>query len=298
MSPALARPAPRRRAGPLAAALPAIAFVALFGLGPLAVMAVFSVLKAAPHGGVEWQISAEGWRALLSRRDIFDGGLHLSADHLLIYGRSFLSALVTTALCVAVGFPLAWFIATRTPARRKWWVLAVTVPFWSSLLVRTLALMLILGDRGLVNGALIGLGLIQQPLRMLYTEVAVMAGLVYASLPFMVLPVYSALARLDPRLVEAAADLHAGRWSILRHVLWPAARPGVLAGALLVFVPALGAYVVPLVLGGGRSMMIGDLIALQFGSSRNWPLGAAESIVLLAGVLAALAIHRRLEKRP
>lgn len=279
-------------------AAPALVFVAVFTVGPLLFMLAFSGLKAAAFGGVEWELSGEAYRALLFRRDIFGEGLVFSPDHLVIFGRSLAYATLTTALCLIVGFPTAWFMATRKPAHRKWWILAITVPFWTSLLVRTLALMLILGDQGVVNGALIVTGFTHTPLKLLYTDFAVMIGLVYSALPFMVLPIYSSLERLDPGLVEAGADLYAGRWQILAHILVPAASSGILAGILLVFIPALGSYVVPLILGGGGSMLIGDLIALQFGSSRNWPLGAAESVVLMLGVLVAMLIHRSFARRP
>ncbi|MGA0539655.1 ABC transporter permease [Neotabrizicola sp. VNH66] len=278
-------------------ALPALGLVAAMTVVPLGIMAVVSVLSPAPWGGVQAPLSAAGWQGLAFRQDVLEGTLHLSADHLLIYARSFALALATTAICLVLGFPLAWVIVTRPPAQRRLWLLAVTVPFWTSLLVRTLAMMLVLGDQGVLNTGLQRLGLIAAPLPLLYNDAAVLAGLVYAALPFMVLPVYAALARMDAALVEAAADLHASRWQILRQVLWPMARPGVLSGAVLVFVPTLGAYVVPLILGGGRAMMAGDLIALQFGAGRNWPLGAAEAMVLLALLGLAFALRRLLAGR-
>lgn len=293
-APAVRAHAPSRR---LTTALPALGFVVFFGAGPLLLMAVFSFLKAAAFGGVEWEFSAEAYRSLLFRKDIFSDALVFSADHIVIYARSVALAVLTTALCIALAFPTAWFMATRPPAQRKWWILAVTIPFWTSLLVRTLALMLIIGDQGLVNGGLMAMGWTNAPIPMLYTDFAIMLGLVYSSLPFMVLPIFSSLEKIDRRLVDAGTDLHARGWQIVAHVLVPAARPGIAAGILLVFVPSLGSYVVPLILGGGRSMMVGDLIALQFGSSRNWPLGAAESVVLMLGVLAVLLAHRAFDRR-
>ena len=266
--------------------LPALGLVAAMTVVPLGIMAVVSVLSPAPWGGVQAPLSAAGWQGLAFRQDVLEGTLHLSADHLLIYARSFALALATTAICLVLGFPLAWVIVTRPPAQRRLWLLAVTVPFWTSLLVRTLAMMLVLGDQGVLNTGLQRLGLIAAPLPLLYNDAAVLAGLVYA-----------ALARMDAALVEAAADLHASRWQILRQVLWPMARPGVLSGAVLVFVPTLGAYVVPLILGGGRAMMAGDLIALQFGAGRNWPLGAAEAMVLLMLLGLAFALRRLLAGR-
>lgn len=269
-------------------AWPAFLIAGLLGGIPMALVIACSLMKPGAFGGVEWGLSFDAYRALLFRRDIFSGEAVFSADHLLIYGRSILLAAGTTILCLAIGFPTAAHMATRPPRARKWWVLAITLPFWTSLLVRTLALMLIIGDQGLINGLLLRAGLIQAPVAMLHTDFAVLLGLVYSFLPFMVLPVFAALERLDPRLAEAGADLYAGRWRIAFLVILPNIRPGLVAGCLLVFLPALGSYVVPLMLGGGRAMMAGDLIALQFGGARNWPLGAAEAVVLVILVLAAL----------
>ncbi len=285
-------PGLRRRAAAPLLLWPAVGLVILFTVVPLVAIAVISVLTPGPWGGVEWRPSLAAWQGLALREDILSGQMHWSGDHLLIYGRSVLLALATTLLTVLLGLPMAWFIATRPPRQRNLWLLAVTVPFWTSLLLRSLALMLVLGDGGLLNGALLRLGLVAAPVQLLYTDAAVLSGLVSTSLPFMVLPVYAALARIDLRVVEAAADLHASRSRILRRILWPLALPGIGAGSVLVFVPTLGAWVVPMVLGGGRAMMIGDLIALQFGAARNWPLGAAEAIALLMALLLVILLHR------
>lgn len=278
-------------------AWPALVFAIVLGVLPLALVAVYSLLKAASFGGVEWEFSPDAYRSLLFRKDVFTGALVFSPDHLLVFGRSAALALVTTILCFLAGFPMAAFMASRPPRERKWWVLAITVPFWTSLLVRTLALMLIIGDQGLLNGFLLRLGIIAAPIAMLYTDFAVLLGLFYSFLPFMVLPLFASLEKLDPRLLDAGADLYANRWRIALDVVLPNIGPGVIAGCLLVFVPALGAYVVPLILGGGRSMMVGDLIALQFGSSRNWPLGAAESVVLVLFVGLALGVSHLIRRR-
>lgn len=288
---------PGEPAGPAArAVLPAIVFTLVLSILPVGLMLFYSFMKAAPYGGVEPVFSFDAYRSLLFRRDLFSGDLAFSADHLVIFGRTVFFAALTTLLCFVLGFPTAWFMAMQPPARRKWWVLAITIPFWTSLLVRTLALMIIISDGGVINGMLLGAGLVlRQPVVMLYTDFAVGLGLVYSFLPFMILPLYSSLSKLDMRLLEAGADLYAGRWRILSRIVLPAIRPGIASGVLLVFLPALGAYVVPLILGGGASMMIGDLIALQFGSARNWPLGAAQSTVMTLAVVAALIVFRKLE---
>jgi spermidine/putrescine transport system permease protein len=272
---------------------PALITVCIFGILPLIIIVIYSFLKAAPYGGVVWSPSVEAYVSFLFQTDIFSDVLVFSPDYLQIYLRSFVFAIGTTAICLLLGFPTAYFMATRSPRQRNWWVLLITVPFWSNLLVRTLAIMFIIRDEGLLNNVLIGLGVIQQPITMLYTDFAIVLGLFYSFLPFMVLPLYASLEKLDFRLVEAGYDLYASRPKVLFKIIIPLSRPGIIAGCLLVFIPALGAYVTPLILGGGKHMMIGDLIAQQFGSGRNWPLGAAQALILMSAVLVALFFYVR-----
>jgi spermidine/putrescine transport system permease protein len=272
---------------------PALITVAIFGILPLIIIVIYSFLKAAPYGGVVWTPTVEAYVSFLFQTDIFTDELVFSPDFLQIYLRSFVFAVGTTAICLLLGFPTAYFMATRPTRQRNWWVLLITIPFWSNLLVRTLAIMFIIRDEGLLNNLLIGLGLIQQPITMLYTDFAIVLGLFYSFLPFMVLPLYASLEKLDFRLVEAGYDLYASRPQVLFRIIIPLARPGIVAGCLLVFIPALGAYVTPLILGGGKHLMIGDLIAQQFGSGRNWPLGAAQALILMSAVLVALFFYVR-----
>jgi spermidine/putrescine transport system permease protein len=272
---------------------PAILIIGLFGVLPLLIMVVYSFLEAGEYGGVVWNFSPEAYVSFLFQRDIFDGTLTFSPDYLIIFVRSILLAFATTVVCLAFGFPTAYFMATRPPAQRILWVFLITIPFWSNLLVRTLAVMLIIRDEGVINDVLRWLGLIDQPIVMLYTNFAVMLGLLYSFLPFMVLPIYASLEKMDFRLVEAGFDLYATRGKVLRRIIIPLARPGIVAGCLLVFIPAIGSYVTPLILGGGKHLMIGALIALQFGTSRNWPLGSAQALILMAGVLVALMFYVR-----
>jgi spermidine/putrescine transport system permease protein len=192
-----------------------------------------------------------------------------------------------------VGFPTAYFMATRPPTQRNLWVFLMTIPFWTNLLIRTYAIMLIIRDEGLINDSLRGLGLIDRPITILYTNFAILLGLLYSFLPFMVLPLYASLEKLDFRLVEAGFDLYASRGKVLRRIIIPLAKPGIIAGCLLVFIPGLGSYITPLLLGGGGSLMIGNLIALQFGTSRNWPFGSALAFILMAVVLIALMFYAR-----
>ena len=274
-------------------AAPALVIIGLFGVLPLAIMVIYSFLEAGEYGGVVWNFSTEAYVSFLFQRDIFDGHLIFSPDYLIIFVRSILFAAATTVICLALGFPTAYFMATRPVHQRTLWVFLITLPFWSNLLVRTLAVMLIIRDEGLINDVLMGLGLIHAPIVMLYTDGAVLLGLLYSFLPFMVLPLYASLEKMDFRLVEAGFDLYATRGKVLRRIIIPLARPGIVAGCLLVFIPAIGAYVTPLVLGGGKHLMIGDLVALQFASSRNWPLGSAKALILMVGVLVALLFYVR-----
>jgi len=274
-------------------AAPALVIIGLFGVLPLVIMVIYSFLEAGEYGGVVWNFSTEAYVSFLFQRDIFDGHLIFSPDYLIIFARSILFAAATTVICLALGFPTAYFMATRPAHQRTLWVFLITIPFWSNLLVRTLAVMLIIRDEGLINDVLMALGLIRAPIVMLYTDGAVLLGLLYSFLPFMVLPLYASLEKMDFRLVEAGFDLYATRGKVLRRIIIPLARPGIVAGCLLVFIPAIGAYVTPLVLGGGKHLMIGDLIALQFASSRNWPLGSAQALILMTGVLVALLFYVR-----
>lgn len=278
--------------------LPALLIVFVFGVLPLVLICIYSFLKPYQNGGVVWQFSTDAYLNFLFQRDIFDDTLQFAPDFLIIYGRSILYALFTTIVCLLLGFPTAYFMATRPPEQRNWWVLLITIPFWSNLLVRTVAIMFIIRDEGLINDALIYFNIIDKPITMLYTDFAIILGLLYSFLPFMVLPLYSSLEKMDFRLVEAGYDLYASRWQVLKRIIIPLAKPGIVAGSLLVFIPALGAYVPPLILGGGRHLMIGDLIAQQFGSGRNWPLGSAQALILMAAVLVALYFYSRNEAGP
>jgi spermidine/putrescine transport system permease protein len=273
--------------------MPAIVVIFIFGVLPLFIIAIYSLLKAAPYGGVEWKLSGNAYLNFLFQRDIFTDELQFSPDYLIIYLRTTAYAAATTVISLLFGFPTAYYMATRPPSQRNWWVLMITIPFWSNLLVRTLAVMFVIRDEGLINTLLMNLHIIDKPITMLYTNFAIMLGLLYSFLPFMVLPLYSSLEKLDFRLVEAAFDLYGNKRQVLWRIVIPLSFPGIVAGCLLVFIPALGAYVTPLILGGGIHLMIGDLIAQQFGVGRNWPLGSAQALILMAVVLVALYFYVR-----
>ncbi|MCX7645663.1 MAG: ABC transporter permease [Rhodobacteraceae bacterium] len=273
---------------------PALVVLVVAASGPLVIVAVYSFLSPGNLGGVEWTFTTEAWFRVFFSRDMFEPDIVTWNDaHLVIFWRSVWLSLQTTVICALLGFPTAWFIATRRPGNRTLWLFLVTIPFWTNLLIRTFAVQEMIRNNGIVNTLLLKAGIIEAPIQMLYTDFAVLLGMAYVFLPLMVLPLYAAMERMDFRLVEASYDLYASRWASLWHVILPSVRPGLIAGSILVFIPAIGAYVTPRVLGGGRTMMLGNLIALQFGQGRNWPLGAALSMLLLIVVVAALVIYLR-----
>jgi spermidine/putrescine transport system permease protein len=244
-------------------------------LAPLGIVVVYSLLTRGAYGGFSLPWTAESYTRLMDPL------------YLPILLRSFWIAGASTVLCLLLGFPLALFIA-RSGARRNLYLSMVMLPFWTSFLVRTYAWMFLLRDTGLINSLLIKLGVIHDPLPLLYNDGAVLVGLVYSYLPFMVLPLYGTLERLDGTLLEAAADLGATPWAALTRVVIPLCTPGIRAGSILVFIPCLGAYLTPDLLGGGKSEMIGNLIQNQFTTARDWPFGSAISLVLMGIVMALL----------
>ena len=276
---------------------PALLILAVAAIGPLFIMLVYSFLIPGKYGNVEWGCSLDAWTGILFTRDVFDDTLRLEDAHLTILWRSVKLSLLTTVFAFLVGFPTAWFIATRPPKARALWLFLITIPFWTNLLIRTFAINEIIRAEGLLNTVLLKLGLIQKPLEIIYTDFAVFLGMTYVYLPLMVLPLFAAIDRFDMRLLEAGYDLYASRWQVLRRIIVPVVKPGIIAGSILVFVPALGAYVTPRILGGGKQMMIGNFIELQFGQGRNWPLGASLSVTLLIIVTAALLVYVRFANR-
>jgi spermidine/putrescine transport system permease protein len=272
---------------------PAIIVIGIFGLFPLSISAIYSVLTPGTYGGVTWKLSGEAYVQFLFERDIFDGTLAFSTTYLQIYARSIGLALVATLGALLLGFPTAYFIASKPREQRNLWLFLITLPFWTNLLIRTYAILLIIRDEGMINIGLMRIGVIDDPLNILYTDGAVFIGLIYSYLPFMVLPLYASLEKLDFRMVEAAYDLYANRLQVLRRIIIPAAKPGIVAGCILVFIPGLGAYITPTLLGGGKDLMIGNMIALQFGSSRNWPFGSAAALILMVVVMLTLLVYVR-----
>lgn len=254
---------------------PAAAVQILFLLIPLAIVAVYSLLTRGAYAGAGTPWTLENYARL------FD------PLYLAIFLRSVAIAAAATAICLVLAFPLALYIS-RAGKRKNLLLALVILPFWTSFLIRTYAWIFLLRDTGLFNSALLAIGWISEPLPLLYNDGAVILGLVYGYLPFMVLPLYATLERMDKALVEAAFDLGARPRDAIRHVILPLSYPGMRAGSILVFIPCLGAYLTPDLMGGGKSVMIGNLVQNQFVAARDWPFGAAVSLALMAVVMILL----------
>jgi spermidine/putrescine transport system permease protein len=272
---------------------PTLVVLALAAVGPLFIMLAYSFLEKNSYGGVQPAFSLDGWTAVFLERDIFDNTLSFADAHVSILWRTVKLSFWTTVLCLIFGFPTAYFIATRSEKWRDVWLFLITIPFWTNLLIRTFAIQELIRNEGVVNSLLMWLGIINEPLQIMFTDFSIMLGMVYVYLPLMVLPLYASLEKLDFRLVEAGYDLYANRLKVLWRIILPLVRPGIIAGSILVFIPSLGAYVTPRVLGGGKNLMVGNLIELQFGQGRNWPLGSALSISLMMLVMVALLVYVR-----
>lgn len=279
--------------------LPSWLVIGFFLLLPVAMMLIYSFLTKEFRGGVIWEFSLAAYDQFFFDRGLFgDEPPKIEWTYITIFWRSLWQAGLATLFCLIIGFPTAWFIATRIPRHRTVWLLLITIPYWVNLLIRTVSMKFLIRDNGPVNEFLLWLGAIGEPLHLVNTNVAVQLGLFYSYLPFMVLPIYASAERYNFALSEAAADLYAGRWTILRLVILPAVKPGIIAGSILVFVPSLGAFLAPDLLGGAKTFMIGSLIEEQFkGNAGNWPFGAAASMILLTIVMTVLIFYARNQTR-
>jgi spermidine/putrescine transport system permease protein len=263
---------------------PGTLWLAAFFVVPMLLMLGASVLQRGEYGGV-----APGFTLQHYRRFLDPLYLHVLA-------RTILWAAAATVACLMLGYPVAWVIA-RSRRHRNLLLLLIVLPFWTSFLVRTFAMIFLLRDTGLVNSLLLSTGLRHEPLTLLYTPFAVLLGLVYGLLPFMVLPIYASLEKLDPSLLEASEALGARPTAQFFTVTLPLSLPGVIAGSLLVFVPALGSYVTSDLLGGAKQVMLGNLVQSQFTTARNWPFGSAASFALMLLTLVAVVLSLRLRER-
>ncbi len=279
--------------------IPVWVVIGAFSLLPVLLMAVYSFLTKEFRGGVEWDFTLAAYDQFFVTRGLFgDEPAQIEWTYVTIFWRSIWQAAICTVLCLLIGFPTAWFIATRPAQTRGIWLFLITIPYWVNLLIRTVSLKFLIRDNGPLNEGLMALGLIDSPLPLVNTNLAVQLGLFYSYLPFMVLPIYAAVERYNFALSEAAADLYASRWTTLREIVLPVVKPGLIAGCILVFVPALGAFLAPDLLGGAKTFMIGSLIDEQFkGSQGNWPFGAAASMILMTLVLIVLVFYARAASR-
>ena len=282
------------RVGFVALVGPTWLVLGLFFLLPLCVIFVIGFARGDAYGGFE--PVADLWHYLRSGEFLDNYRRSLQPQYLKIFWRSLWIAVLTTALCLLVSYPVAYYVAILAPKRLKTPLLVLAVvPFWTSFLIRTYAWMMILRDEGLLNAALTSLGLIRHPLPLLYNDLAVMIGLVYGELPFMILPLYASLEKLDRSLLEAAADLGAGGWATFRRVTLPLSAPGLVAGTVLVFIPSLGQFVVSDLLGGAKTVLVGNLVQSQFagtgGTVGDKPFGAAVAFELTSVVLLMLLVY-------
>ena len=273
--------------------------VGFFLLLPMLIMLTYSFLTKEFRGGVIWEFSLGAYDQFIFDRGLFgDEPPSIEWTYITIIARSVAQAVIATIVCLLIGFPTAFFIATRPAGTRTIWLFLITVPYWVNLLIRTVSMKFLIRDNGPMNEALLGLGVIAEPLRLINTDLAVQLGLFYSYLPFMVLPIYASVERYNFALSEAAADLYADRWTILRRIVLPVIKPGIIARCILVFVPSLGAFLAPDLLGGAKNWMIGSLIEDQFkGAAGNWPFGAAASMILLTIVLITLFFYARAQAK-
>ena len=279
--------------------MPSWIIIGFFLALPVLLMLVYSFLTKEFRGGVIWEPTLAAYDQFLFDRGLFgDEPPQIEWKYISIFVRSIFQATGATILCLIIGFPTAFFIATRKDNTKIIWLLLVTVPYWVNLLIRTVSMKFLIRDSGPLNELLITLGVLDTPLKLINTNFAVQLGLFYSYLPFMVLPIYAALERYNFTFSEAASDLYAPKWTILFQILIPIIKPGIIAGCILVFVPSLGAFLAPDLLGGAKTFMIGSLIEDQFkGNAGNWPFGAAASMILLSMVMIVLIYYARAQSK-
>ncbi len=273
---------------------PTYVVIGIFMLIPLCIMIGISLMEQNVYGGVYPHFSSAAYQQVFFETD-FDDNLVFDPSYLLIIGRSIALAGVATLTTVLIGFPVAYYIARQNERRRNLLIFLVTIPFWTNMLIRIFAWLLILGRGGIIDMPLRFLGVLgpDGSLGLLYTPFAIVLGLTYTFLPLMVLPIYASLEKLDFRLVEAAADLYSSKWQAIRHIVIPLTAPGIAAGAILVFIPAMGDFLVVDMLGGAKNLMLGTLVQFQFATARNWPFGAAIATILLLFVISNMMLYAR-----
>jgi spermidine/putrescine transport system permease protein len=275
---------------------PGALWILLFFNLPLLIVLFISLVERGRAGGIKLPpvYTLENYQQLFNAcASEFSGPDCDPFLYIGIFGHSVRIALIVTFWCILLGYPLSYFISRQRPVLRDALMILVIIPFWTNFLVRTYALKQVLATEGLLNSFLINLNLINQPLELLFNEFAVNVGLIYGYLPFAVLPMYASIEKFDHSLMEAASDLGAPPWRAFLRVMLPMTLPGVIAALVLVFVPVVGAFITPDIMGGGKIEMIGTLINRQFGVSRNWPFGASMSLILMLLVLIGVIAYFR-----
>ncbi len=261
--------------------IPVLLWMALFLLIPMVIVVVISFMNRDTLGNVVFGFSLTGYKT-------FFDSLYLG-----IYWDTLVLSVLTTLICLLVSYPLAYYIANAAPKIQTWGLILITIPFWINFLIRTYAWVLLLRTQGIVNSLLLHFGWIQDPVQMLYTKGAVLLGMVYNFIPFMVLPIYVALEQMDKRLLDAASDLGASRWKAFRHITLPQSKSGIMTGCVLVYVSTTGMFVVTDILGGAKSMMISNIIQSQYLGARNWPFGSALSVIFVITSLILILLFNR-----
>ena len=261
--------------------LPTLLYLIVFLILPLVLVIVLSFTTRGPYGDVVYRFNLENYIRLID------------PIYVRILGYSVATAAGTTAATLLIGYPLAYYIARAPERRRAFLLFLILIPFWTNFIIRIYAWIMILRTEGLLNNLLLGLHLIQAPLDILYTPTAVLIGMLYEFLPFMILPLFTSLEKIDAAQLEAAADLGARPWRAFLRVTLPLSVPGIVAGSILVFIPAMGMFVIPDLMGGAKTVLVGNLIRNQFLTARNWPFGAAASMVLLIGTLLITLVYTR-----
>lgn len=268
---------------------PVTLLLGIFFLLPLAVIVIYSWLMPGLYGGVEWEFYHWNYGRLFGWAD---GVMEIYEPiYLKILLRSLSLAILTVLLTLVLCYPVAFWISRLSPRWQVVFLFLITLPFFTSLVVRLYAWLLILKPSGVLNSTLLGMGLISEPLEILFTRSAVVIGMAYVMIPFMFMPLFASIGNLDRSLLEASSDLGAGRVQTFFKVMLPQTMPGVIGGSVIVFIPSVGNFVVPDVLGGAKGLMIGNLVEQQFLSARNWPFGSALSVVIMAVVLGVMLVY-------
>ncbi len=278
---------------------PSWLIIGFFLVLPVGMMLIYSFLTKEFRGGVIWEFDLAAYDRFFFDRGLFgDAPVKIEWTYISIFWRSIWQAGLATFFCLLIGFPTAWFISIRSGRSKSIWLFLITIPYWVNLLIRTISMKFLIRDTGPLNEWLVSFGVIAEPLHLINTNFAVQLGLFYSYLPFMVLPIYASVERYNFALSEAAADLYASKYFTLRKIILPVVKPGIIAGCILVFVPSLGAFLAPDLLGGAKNFMIGSLIEEQFkGNAGNWPFGAAVSMILLTMVLVVLLFYARAQNK-